>query len=101
MKKITKKVCFESLANATKIEKLFLPLRLENDMERIIQEVEQQAINKLKANNNTTIIKKSNSLCLNGSYLYFTDIKECFKYNNEVNAIIVKTDLNIIVYFIN
>ena len=101
LEKITKKSGIEFLASAKKMEKLFLPLRLEEKIEEIIEEVKQQAVNKLKVNNNTIVQKNSNSLVLNGSYLYFNDMKEVFKYNNGINAVIVKTDLNIIIYFID
>lgn len=97
MKRITKKEAIVTIAEAKKINKIFLGLKAEKEL-----------IKKFLINNQDAIIdnmKKaevkvnSNSIKTQSSYIYFKDIKEAYSLQLEkFKSVIIKTECNIIVY---
>lgn len=97
MNKITKKDAIKTIAEAKKINKIFLSLKAENELIKKFLINNQDAIidNMKKAE----IKLNSNSIKTQESYLYFRDIKESYILQLEkIKSVIIKTESNIIIY---
>lgn len=105
--KISKKATIETLGNATKIYKGYFRL---NSLNKLIEILENATYNKMESDFEiesrlldkqfTTINKYTNSISINGSFLYSRDIEESYFYKfDNINIIVVVTDCNIILYY--
>ena len=97
MNRITKKEAIKTIAEAKKINKIFLGLKTENELiKKSLINNENIIIDNMKK---AEIKLNSNSIKTQESYLYFRDIKEAYFIQLEkIKSVIIKTECNIIIY---
>ena len=97
MNRTTKKEAIKTIADAKKINKIFLSLKVEDELiKKVLINNENIVIDNMQK---AEIKLNSNSIKTQESYLYFRDIKEAYFIQLEkIKSVIVKTSLNIIIY---
>ena len=97
MNRITKKEAIKTIADAKKINKIFLNLKVEDELiKKVLINNENIVVDNMQK---AEIKLNSNSIKTQESYLYFKDIKEAYNLQLEkFKSVIIKTELNIIIY---
>ena len=97
MNRITKKEAIKTIAEAKKINKIFLSLKVEDELiKKVLINNENIVIDNMQK---AEIKLNSSSIKTQESYLYFRDIKESYIIQlKKIKSVIVKTECNIIIY---